>query len=71
MICGDYYAEELERPTPSSKGSGNPLKFFDAVSRDVFMPLMHSAGNVGGWPDTLQKVLLRPPPPLRALWLWL
>ena len=58
VIVGDYYAEELETPTTASKGFGNPLKFFNILSQDVYLPFLSSAGTVRAWPDTLSKEVL-------------
>lgn len=58
VICGDYFVAELQNPTAAAKGTGNPLEYFHHLSNDVFLPLLHSAGIVGEWPETMQKEVL-------------
>jgi len=43
VICGDFFAKDL-------RGQGNPLEYFDALSHDVFLPLVSSSSIVGSWP---------------------
>ena len=51
VICGDFFAKDL-------RGQGNPLEYFDALSHDVFLPLVSSSSIVGSWPDTLTKEVM-------------
>ena len=51
VMVGDFFAQEL-------RGQGNPLQYFDAMSHDVFLPLVSSASIVGAWPDTLTKEVM-------------
>ena len=51
VMVGDFFAQDL-------RGQGNPLQYFDAMSHDVFLPLVSSASIVGAWPDTLTKEVM-------------